>query len=135
MDKQTHSTLIFFQGETSNLCGFTPDFLKKRFTHGRFMVSIFQGGYLCDIDGKTDTFLFRLSDSKRNLEMGKKYIFYNKNFVFYCKILTLHAGIQAFYTKTQANNPKSRHFTISIRLFTMKLRPITLQFRSFTLNI
>ena len=104
MDKQTHSTLIFFQGETSNLCGFTPDFWKKRVPHGRFMVSIFQGGYLCDIDGKTDTFLFRLSDSKRNLEMGKKYIFYHKNFVFTVKFWP---------------------FTLEFRLFTPKRRRIT----------
>ena len=89
MDKQTHSTFIVVNGETSNLCGFTPDFWEKRV----IMVSIFQDGYLCDIDGKTDAFLFRLSDSKRNLEMGKNYIFYHKHFLIYHEILALHAGI------------------------------------------
>ena len=41
-------------------------------THASFVVSIFQGGDLCDVDEKTDALHFSLSVSKRNLEKGKK---------------------------------------------------------------
>ena len=35
-------------------------FLKKGMTHSGFVVPIFEGGDLCDIDGKTHAFHFRL---------------------------------------------------------------------------
>ena len=77
--KQTHFTFILVPSEILNYCGFNPYFpwKKKVVTYASFVVPIFQGDDLCDIDGKTDAFHFRLSVSKRNLEMGKKYIFYH----------------------------------------------------------
>ena len=40
---------------------------------------VFFVGDLCDIDGKTYAFHFRLSAFKRNLENGNKNIFYNNS--------------------------------------------------------
>ena len=57
----------------------THIFCKKGVTHLGFVVPIFEGGDLCDIDGKTYAFHFRLSAFKRNLENGNKNIFYNNN--------------------------------------------------------
>ena len=67
MKKQTHYTLAFVvPSETWDFCVFNPEFLwKKGVTHSNFVVPVFQGGDLCDIDGKADSFHFRFSGSKR----------------------------------------------------------------------
>ena len=63
MEKQNQFMFaLVAASEISDLCGFNPHFLlKKGVTHANFVVSVFQGSDLCDIDGKTDSFHVRLS--------------------------------------------------------------------------
>ena len=63
MEKQAHSTFILVvPRDILDFCGLIPKFCEKRVTRLNFLVHVFQGDDLCDIDGKTNSFHVRLNE-------------------------------------------------------------------------
>ena len=102
-------------------------------THSGFVVPIFEGGDLCDIDGKTYAFHFRLvlpsETSKRVTNTYFTTIIRSFNLTF--RLFTLI--FRLFTLKLRLITYKSGLLLQFFGLFIAKLRPLTLKFWLYTL--